>query len=429
MKEKDKHIVDELFRSKLYDFEADTTHSDWEAISGKLPEKAAVAPFRRIRRYWAAAAAIVLLLLMGGIYRFLPDRTAPAVAESIQEPNGIGIDREQQSSIAGQLPEAASSIRQTQPAARQTTSPVKTTDLIAKAVMPAHPERSATMQPITDRVQRAAVKEETANNETDAAEATGEPVRPKQMYGSEKKLKKETETRTVSGSPKEKKIKRWGFGMGGGSISTGTSQVLNTYMLKSAQVNGYMANEALLMHYNAPYFNEQTPRTNIRHKAPVSVGLGVSYALTDRWSLLSGLNYTFLSSKWENNTIYKGETTQHLHFVGIPLSLSYTIAEWKRFRLYAAAGVMVEKNIAGRLKVDMFKGDELLSTEIESIRMREWSWSVNGRTGISYPLLPFVSVYAETGADYYFDNGSSIETIRSEKPFNINLQAGFRFGF
>jgi hypothetical protein len=44
-------------------------------------------------------------------------------------------------------------------------------------------------------------------------------------------------------------------------------------------------------------------------------------------------------------------------------------------------------------------------------------------------LCRFLSLYAEAGVDYYIDNGSSIETIRSEKPFNVNLQAGFRFGF
>ena len=41
----------------------------------------------------------------------------------------------------------------------------------------------------------------------------------------------------------------------------------------------------------------------------------------------------------------------------------------------------------------------------------------------------FVSAFAEVGASYYFDNGSEIETIHSEKPFNMSLQFGFRFGF
>ena len=39
------------------------------------------------------------------------------------------------------------------------------------------------------------------------------------------------------------------------------------------------------------------------------------------------------------------------------------------------------------------------------------------------------SAFGEVGASYYFDNGSDIETIHSEKPFNVSLQFGFRFGF
>ena len=48
------------------------------------------------------------------------------------------------------------------------------------------------------------------------------------------------------------------------------------------------------------------------------------------------------------------------------------------------------------------------------------------RAGVSYPIIRFVSAFAEVGASYYFDNGSEIETIHSEKPFNMSLQFGFR---
>ena len=67
--------------------------------------------------------------------------------------------------------------------------------------------------------------------------------------------------------------------------------------------------------------------------------------------------------------------------------------------------------------------------EKKHIRMKEWMWSVNARAGASYPLLRFLSVYAEVGAGYYFDNGSDIETIRSEKPFKCEFAGGFPFRF
>ena len=74
---------------------------------------------------------------------------------------------------------------------------------------------------------------------------------------------------------------------------------------------------------------------------------------------------------------------------------------------------MTEINVAGKLNAKIFVENNEIRHEKKHIRMKEWMWSVN----------------AEVGAGYYFDNGSDIETIRSEKPFNVNLQAGFRFGF
>ena len=54
MKDKERDIFDDLFRSKLQDFEADTMPGDWEAIADRLPVKKSVT-FRRTLRYWGAA--------------------------------------------------------------------------------------------------------------------------------------------------------------------------------------------------------------------------------------------------------------------------------------------------------------------------------------------------------------------------------------
>ena len=225
---------------------------------------------------------------------------------------------------------------------------------------------------------------------------------------------------------KEKTVspRRWGFGMGGGSVTTGTSNSLNTYVLKNTSLT-----DQELLFLNSANFENSTRRTNVKHKTPVSVGMSVIYSLNNRFALVTGLNYSLLSSSWETTDTYHNKTSQKLHFIGVPLSLSYKIAEWKRFQVYAAAGVMTEVNVSGKLVTKKYMHKELYEKESEHIRMKEWMWSVNARAGVSYPLLRFVSLYAEVGADYYFDNGSSIETVRSEKPFNVNLQAGFRLGF
>ena len=72
---------------------------------------------------------------------------------------------------------------------------------------------------------------------------------------------------------------------------------------------------------------------------------------------------------------------------------------------------------------------ETVDNSIDEFRMKEWLWSVNGKVGVSYPIIRFVSAFGEVSANYYFDNGSTIETIHSEKPFTIGFNMGFRLGF
>lgn len=408
MKDKERDIFDDLCRSKLQDFEADTMPGDWEAIADRLAVKKSV-PFRRTLRYWAAAAVISLLVLTGGIYVFNHDREHLPIAETQEY-----------------LP-----VIETTPAVparpSQNKMAVVASVPVGRMAKRAVAQVAATTAFRSDRITEDGVVLSPADHDTVAVV----PSEASEVEGAAESAMPAGTTHSLlaDAAPVEKeekkaRAKRWSFGMGGGSVSAGTSNSLNAYALKNT-----MMTDQELLQLNSPYFNNQSPKTNIRHKTPVSVGLGVSYSLNDRFSLQSGLNYTFLSSEWETGAIYHGETKQKLHFIGIPLSLSYKIAEWKRIQFYAAAGAMTEVNVAGKLNAKIFVENNEIRHEKKHIRMKEWMCSVNARAGASYPLLRFLSVYAEVGAGYYFDNGSDIETIRSEKPFNVNLQAGFRFGF
>ena len=374
MKDKERDIFDDLFRSKLQDFEADTMPGDWEAIADRLPVKKSV-PFRRTLRYWGAAAVISLLVVTGGVYVFNRDREHLPVAETIQK---------ETEAVENRLTERSESVTPAVVAS-------KPVDRIAKRAV-------AQVTAVTTSRSDITVDEVVLSPEEDCD--TVVVISSKISEASEAIAV--TETATLTGTH---------------------------FLFADAALKNTLMTDQELLQLNSPYFNSQSPKTNIRHKTPVSIGLGVSYSLNDRFSLQSGLNYTFLSSEWETGAIYHGETKQKLHFIGIPLSLSYKIAEWKRIQFYAAAGAMTEINVAGKLNAKIFVENNEIRHEKKHIRMKEWMWSVNARAGASYPLLRFLSVYAEVGAGYYFDNGSDIETIRSEKPFNVNLQAGFRFGF
>ena len=411
MKDKERDIFDDLCRSKLQDFEADTMPGDWEAIADRLTVKKSV-PFRRTLRYWVAAAVISLLVVTGGVYVLNHDREHLPVAETIQkETEAVGNRLTVRSESVTPAVAASKPVnRMAKRAVAQVTAVTTSrSDITADDVVLSPEEDCDTVVVVSSKI-----SEVSEMSEAVAVTGTVTPVGTRSLLADAAPVKTEKKVRA----------KRWSFGMGGGSVSAGTSNSLNAYALKNTSMT-----DLELLQLNSPYFNSQSPKTNIRHKTPVSIGLGVSYSINDRFSLQSGLNYTFLSSEWETGAIYHGETKQKLHFIGIPLSLSYKIAEWKRIQFYAAAGAMTEINVAGKLNAKIFVENNEIRHEKKHIRMKEWMWSVNARAGASYPLLRFLSVYAEVGAGYYFDNGSDIETIRSEKPFNVNLQAGFRFGF
>ena len=69
-----------------------------------------------------------------------------------------------------------------------------------------------------------------------------------------------------------------------------------------------------------------------------------------------------------------------------------------------------------------FVGDDHLDA-------KKLQWSVLASLGAQFNITDHFGIYAEPGVIYYFDDGTNISTIRKEKPFNVNLQIGLRFGF
>lgn len=423
MKEEERNKLEDVFFSKLHDIEVDTMPEDWEAIAGRLPEKAPV-PFRRTLSYWVAAAVISLLVVTGSIFLY---EKGPGLDPIAQEG-----DPATETVSEGRQPEEVTLLSPT-----VSTVPAFATATRAVEQVAADKERKDAQAVFSDDKQLVAQAQENTDGRKETIRKESfqkEPVR-KERETEEKSFLPDlarpqsrsllAETAPASKASSGASTRKWGIGMGAGGLSVGADHVIPQYVTNSSTLRS----ENLLM-MNAVSFNDdELPKTDIHHKVPVSFGLSVSRYLNRRFSLQTGLTYSFLSSDWKTNGDYHGKTKQKLHFIGIPLSLSYKIAEWNRFNFYAAAGAMTEVNVAGKRRTQLFSDTKEINSMQERVRMKEWLWSVNARAGVSYPLIRFVSAFAEVGASYYFDNGSSIETIHSEKPFNVSLQLGFRLGF
>ncbi|MDR2042231.1 MAG: PorT family protein [Tannerella sp.] len=399
MKEEERDLLDDLFRQKLRQLEADTGPEDWDAILARLPGGKKVS-LQRQWRYWAAAC-IAVLLGAGGVYVFRPHEEGKHILAA--GPVHSAPEQSETGQPVLEPGEPAVLIRTEQTPRRQAV-PLGG-EIIAEEVLPSaeriYQEELRAKEPLRAQAGRVLSVGRTPLIAEVAPVQTGR--------------------KTVSS-------RKWSFGTGIGGLTQGSGGVVNTYVLRSSH---YLEDEELLSLNAASDQNQgKVPKTNIRHKTPATFGFSASRYLGNRFSLQTGLVYTLLISDWETQaTAYNTKTRQTLHFAGIPLSLSYQIAGWNRFQVYASAGGQVDVNVAGRLRVRKYSDNLQTGVSYANERMKELLWSVNARAGVSYPLIPYISLFGELGVVHYFNNGSEVETIYSGKSLNISPQIGLRLSF
>ena len=171
------------------------------------------------------------------------------------------------------------------------------------------------------------------------------------------------------------------------------------------------------------------PTTDVKHHLPVSIGVTVQKSLNPALALETGLVYTYLASDLMAGDAAYYTQKQQLHYLGIPLKLQWNFLRKRYFNLYVIGGGMAEKCIYGSLSSHYEANDRPSLNQDERLSIDPLQWSVSAAVGITLKLAPHVNLYAEPGVAYYFDDGSQVSTIRKEKPFNLNLQAGLRFDF
>ncbi|MDL2212419.1 PorT family protein [Bacteroides sp. OttesenSCG-928-E20] len=169
--------------------------------------------------------------------------------------------------------------------------------------------------------------------------------------------------------------------------------------------------------------------TNVKHKLPISLGITLRKELSNRFSLETGLVYTQLNSELTGGQDNYYRQEQKLHYVGIPVKANFTLYDDNAFEAYASAGGMIEKCVSGSLITDYFENNQKTYSSKHSLKADPLQFSLIASVGVQYKFNDRLSVYAEPGLSYYFDDGTAINTIRKEKPFNFNLLCGVRMTY
>lgn len=180
-------------------------------------------------------------------------------------------------------------------------------------------------------------------------------------------------------------------------------------------------------------YNQPEVTTEYSHKMPVKIGASIRYDFNKFLGIESGLTYSFLSSdlKTGKEGAVSGwsKGVQSMHYLGIPLNLSFNIFSSRYFNAYVTAGGLMEKCVRGSLKTDEYLDGKYHGSSSTALKQKGLQWSVNGAAGIQVNILPQLGLYMEPGVSHHFNNNSKVRTIYSDKPTDFSLSFGLRYTF
>lgn len=184
---------------------------------------------------------------------------------------------------------------------------------------------------------------------------------------------------------------------------------------------------------SAIVYNQPEVQEEYSHKIPVKVGLTARYNITGRLGVETGLTYSILSSsvKIGNSETGKNWSTgsQTLHYLGIPLNISFNILNSRYLNIYVTGGGMMEKSISGSIKTDEYVDGKFARTLTTNISPKGLQWSVNAAAGVQANILPQLGFFVEPGVSHHFKNGSRVRSIYTDKPTDFSLGFGLRYSF
>ena len=352
-------------RERLEDYEEAPPTELWEAISKQLGlEEEPVRKPTIIRRWhWVAAAAAAVLTLV----RFF------VFQEKTEEPTAP-------------LQTDAKTILKKNPSPQTPSQPMAV--ITPSSTSPRMPGQSIVLnQPVSEvEKEREATPEPTPAPETAIPQPKPFPL-PEDMPETAKP-QRDSHTWTIGR-----------ISSGGLLAANSTEQNKPIPVYSDLSNGGYSSYDMTAGNHATTYHAE--------HRLPIRFGLSLNYQLSTRAMLLTGLNYTYLFSRFTataTGSSRESSYDQRLNFLGIPVGIAYQLWEAKRFRIYAVGGLELDKCL-----------DE-----------NPWQLSVSAAVGGEYAILRQLGAYLEPSLGYYFDDGSMLEHYYKEHPLAPAIQFGLR---
>ena len=351
----------------------------WEGISSEMGLQKEPAPKAvAIRRWhWVVAALVLALVGFFALYQFPQDESFPQVAQTLQEQEPPMMKTESGDNQPLALADS--------PQRNHTQFSPK----IAEDTTPQDAEETSSQQD-TEKTSAQQVAEETPQQAS--------VVTHRQQHSEEHHYTAHHQAKQPSASMSRN---QWSVGLnasGGLLASAGKSSMGQSYVCDADYYDPVVGGST------QPIPSSTTYDVEAKHRLPVTLGLSVHYQLNARLALLTGINYTYLYSEFSTPLYPNIYREQKLHYLGVPVGLSWLFWKTSGFSFYLSGSAMLQK----------------------CLNEKPWQWSVNASAGAEYAITPLVGIYLQPSLGYYFHDGTSFEHYYKEHPLAPSIEFGLR---
>ena len=368
----------DILKERLEGAEVPSTQEDWAAFEAKYLSG------RRRRRVIPLVASLVTVAAAAAVALFMLNR--PAAEEPVQPDSVLPIVAESETEESIEVPEDTIKII-----------------LISSAISPIT---------LTPSVEASADNDSIDQAEPEITKPKEEENAPEESIATDKVPAGDSEfqyfeTPERPGSPYRRRI-RLSSNIGGSANSLSADTRLSLGRLLGGN-GGIFPNDG-----EDPA--SVTPAT-ADHHFPLAFGLDVSYPLTPRLSLTSGIELSIYKSRFLIPTLSSPQVEQKVYYLGIPLRLDWTVWQGERFSSWIGAGGKVDRSVYAMFGNKKVKDDA-------------FNWSALANAGLRYDIVDNVGIYLAPEASWHFKpENPNLLTYRTENPLTFSVKAGLYFSF
>lgn len=164
---------------------------------------------------------------------------------------------------------------------------------------------------------------------------------------------------------------------------------------------------------------------------PVSYSASFRYMLTDHWGINAGISYAYATSERRSGSESDYYSSKiRMHYIGIPVTVSYTFLSSRYVSLYALAGGQVEKCVKTTRKdfVVASGQEQKQATRHNTLDSHPWQGSVNAGVGAQLNITDRYGIFAEPQLVYDLSDDSA-SPVHRRNDFSFQLAVGLRLSY